>query len=585
MRSLGQLAALALELLLALAAPAYADMSGTYVGTGISQGTTLNLTQQGFNISGDFSGVLNGTFYGQTDGGDYAEGYLTESGTTYTYYLNWTPAQLTITIYDTMGNQLAYAFAPLQAGGITEPHQPTTTTTTTTRPTDDQRQFADLNFHVYLNGVQSGPFPLDQMIGKIQSGEIARDTLVWMEGLPEWVPAENINLLAEAFPPPPPAVVTYYALIDGQQAGPLASDAVMAEIDAGRIVQETLMWTAGMADWAPAETFEEFAEALAPAVPPPPPVPPTPPPVTPPPPPDQPPAPPAQPEIMVDPAALEAMVMRRLDSEIAGVSQDKVDLTVECLMGILLNLTVDEQAEMLAVDGIMPEDMMARFEAAHPGMDNGSEECVAMLRPAPPQPPQMPQQPRPPQPPAVDQAALETMIRQNMGVRVSGYTPPEMDALASCLMGVFSSFTPGEQQMMLDTSGRPSPEQEDALEAAHPGYKDQKEECVFPGRGSPTTPVAGGGDQPATTTTPSGDPLDTAIDNYVQRTGMMSASDEVASCMRGAFSVLTPDERQMVADSDLELSPSQAQALMTAHPGMMESMGACIENLGRPFGG
>ena len=51
----------------------------------------------------------------------------------------------------------------------------------------------------------------------------------------------------------------------------------------------------------------------------------------------------------------------------------------------------------------------------------------------------------------------------------------------------------------------------------------------------------------------------------------------------GGVSPLTPAERQVMIDSEFLPPASQYQAMMTAHPGMMESLGACIEGLGRPF--
>jgi hypothetical protein len=280
---------------------------------------------------------------------------------------------------------------------------------------------------------------------------------------------------------------------------------------------------------------------------------------------------------MVDPAALEAMIIRRLDAQVAGVPQEKVDETVDCLMDLVTSFTPDEQAEMLSVDGIMPEEMGERFETAHPGMTEVTDACVAMLQAdAPVEPPQMPQEPQEPPQPAVDRAALETMIRQYMAIRISGYTPPEMDTLVGCMMGVLASFTPAEQQMMLDTNARPSPEQEDALEAAHPGYRDRKQACQFPKPGAPT--VAGGEQPGAPPRADGGDPLTVAVRGYFDRMGLAGpALDAAVDCTMTGYAVLTAEERQILAESDLVPSPSQMMAIQTAHPDMEKGIQACFD--------
>jgi hypothetical protein len=382
MRALGQLA-LALAFVLALTASVFADqMTGRYVGTGISEGTTLEMTHEGFSISGSFSGVLNGTFFGQTNGADYAEGFLTESGTTYTYYLNWTPSQLTITIYDTTGNQLAYAFVPQGS-----PTTPTTTTTTTTRPADEQLQLQPLDFYIY-DGVQSGPFTIEEMTAKAQSGELKAETMVWADGLPDWTTAESIDVLAVLLPPAPPAppaAASYYVLDDGQQVGPLSLEEVMARIDARETVAGDLMWTAGMEQWAAADTFAEFAEALAEPVPPPlPPTPPTPPPQQPPAPPVSPPTPPAQPETPavsgettgtpntgID-AALEETVRSYMRDFGLG---DSMDAAVACYMTSYKVLSPDEKQILIDSDLIPSPSNYLRINTAHPDLETEVQAC------------------------------------------------------------------------------------------------------------------------------------------------------------------------------------------------------------------
>lgn len=67
-------------------------------------------------------------------------------------------------------------------------------------------------------------------------------------------------------PPPVPEAVKvvkhYYAVVDGERVGPLNLAAVAEMINNSQITADSLMWTAGLPDWAPAETINEVATHL-----------------------------------------------------------------------------------------------------------------------------------------------------------------------------------------------------------------------------------------------------------------------------------------------------------------------------------
>jgi membrane protease subunit (stomatin/prohibitin family) len=77
---------------------------------------------------------------------------------------------------------------------------------------------------------------------------------------------------APGVPPPMPTGTQYYAVINGQQAGPYDSAAVQQLIRQQVITGDTLVWKQGMAQWAKANTVPEVATLFATQVPPPPPV-------------------------------------------------------------------------------------------------------------------------------------------------------------------------------------------------------------------------------------------------------------------------------------------------------------------------
>jgi membrane protease subunit (stomatin/prohibitin family) len=73
---------------------------------------------------------------------------------------------------------------------------------------------------------------------------------------------------ATATPPPLPGSVVYYAGIGGAQQGPFDQAALQAKIKAGEIARDTLVWRQGMANWAAAGQLADLASLFA-ATPPP----------------------------------------------------------------------------------------------------------------------------------------------------------------------------------------------------------------------------------------------------------------------------------------------------------------------------
>jgi hypothetical protein len=55
-----------------------------------------------------------------------------------------------------------------------------------------------------------------------------------------------------ATPPPIPSAVTYFVAVEGKQTGPYDMQTLASQAVAGRLTQQTLVWTQGMAQWVPA---------------------------------------------------------------------------------------------------------------------------------------------------------------------------------------------------------------------------------------------------------------------------------------------------------------------------------------------
>jgi hypothetical protein len=112
-------------------------------------------------------------------------------------------------------------------------------------------------WHYYLGGNSCGPVPEEQLVRFLASGNLPPDSLVWTEGMEEWLPAGQIPELqaeAEALPPIPgsPAAhphKSYHhtAATIGVLAAPLAFLATFALWAAGPRLDPQVQSTVGLA--------------------------------------------------------------------------------------------------------------------------------------------------------------------------------------------------------------------------------------------------------------------------------------------------------------------------------------------------
>ncbi len=71
--------------------------------------------------------------------------------------------------------------------------------------------------------------------------------------------------------PPPPPVIQFYAMVNGQQAGPFNEQTLMQMVQNKSITKETLVWKQGMPQWTQAGQVPEMANLFNQMPPPPPP--------------------------------------------------------------------------------------------------------------------------------------------------------------------------------------------------------------------------------------------------------------------------------------------------------------------------
>lgn len=66
-----------------------------------------------------------------------------------------------------------------------------------------------IQVHVVVNGQQAGPFDINTLKEMFKSGQLTKDSLVWMEGMASWSAASTVSVIASVFgagPPPLPPV-------------------------------------------------------------------------------------------------------------------------------------------------------------------------------------------------------------------------------------------------------------------------------------------------------------------------------------------------------------------------------------------
>ena len=100
-----------------------------------------------------------------------------------------------------MGNQMAGMMNNF--GQATQPQQPMGGIAT------PPPMPGSVQYMIAVNGQQYGPYNVQQMQQMAQSGQINAQTLVWAQGMPQWVAAGSVPELAQLFtatPPPMPPV-------------------------------------------------------------------------------------------------------------------------------------------------------------------------------------------------------------------------------------------------------------------------------------------------------------------------------------------------------------------------------------------
>jgi hypothetical protein len=92
--------------------------------------------------------------------------------------------------------------------------------------------------------------------------ERTRDRAAWEAARAEVEQAERAGTGSRGATPPPP--IEWHLVESGRALGPLRREELAEAARAGRLQRETLVWSAGMPDWLPAGEVDALAELFAP---------------------------------------------------------------------------------------------------------------------------------------------------------------------------------------------------------------------------------------------------------------------------------------------------------------------------------
>lgn len=65
----------------------------------------------------------------------------------------------------------------------------------------------NVQYHVSIDGSQSGPFNMQQLAQMVQNGQLTQQTYIWKQGMANWELAGNVQELVPLFAPPAPGSV------------------------------------------------------------------------------------------------------------------------------------------------------------------------------------------------------------------------------------------------------------------------------------------------------------------------------------------------------------------------------------------
>ncbi len=145
------------------------------------------------------------------------------------------------------------------------------------------------SFYAIIEGVKHGPYNEIQFKRLVDNDLASATTMVWKEGMTEWKPAGQVEMMehifspqsapqaqaqqpapqAQAAPaaPPMPQQNAYYVNLNNQMVGPFTTQQLQHFAQTGEFTQQMWVWCEGMPEWQTAGNVEELAKLFGPSMP------------------------------------------------------------------------------------------------------------------------------------------------------------------------------------------------------------------------------------------------------------------------------------------------------------------------------
>jgi len=133
------------------------------------------------------------------------------------------------------------------------------------------------SFYAMIEDVQRGPYNEVQFKRLVDNGLADADTLVWKEGMDDWLPACEVKMMAKLFPqhqkqvsaPAMPQMpqTGYFVNVNNQRVGPFTVPQLQQFAQTGEFTAQMYVWCEGMAQWQEASSVAELEGLFAPQMP------------------------------------------------------------------------------------------------------------------------------------------------------------------------------------------------------------------------------------------------------------------------------------------------------------------------------
>lgn len=140
------------------------------------------------------------------------------------------------------------------------------------------------SFYAIIEGEQHGPYNEVQFKRLVDNDLANAETQVWQEGMTQWMPAGQVEMMAKLFPnqqqqeaapapqvpqmPQMPQQKAYYVNVNNQMAGPFTSQQLQIFAQTGEFTQQMYVWCDGMPEWLTAGQVPELAQLFTNVAPP-----------------------------------------------------------------------------------------------------------------------------------------------------------------------------------------------------------------------------------------------------------------------------------------------------------------------------